>query len=93
MEIAIKISRIINLKTKKDSFSIVVKLTKAKYHLRRTTAFPTLHVGPAKTQIILRIRTVRSESSQGNLWVAKDPKRFQADIEDSNQTAQMRRLI
>ena len=38
-------------------------------------------------------RAVWSGSSQGTLWVAKDLKHLQGDSEDSNQPAQMRRLI
>ena len=48
---------------------------------------------PAKTQIRLRIRAVWSESSQRTLWIAKDPKRLQADTEDSDQPARMCTLI
>ena len=67
---------------------------KRKKVVSRGTAFPTrLHMCPAKIQIILRIRADWSESSQGTQWVAKDPKRLQADSEDSDQTARMRRLI
>ena len=40
---------------------------------------------PAKTQISMRIRPVWSVSSQGMLWVAKDPKRLQPESEDSDQ--------
>ena len=46
-------------------------------------AFPKrLHVRLAKTQVSLCIRAVWSESLQGNLWVATDPKRHQEDSED-----------
>ena len=41
-----------------------------------------------------KIRAIWSESSLGTLWVAKEPKRPQADSEDSDQTtAWMCRLI
>ena len=64
------------------------------YKMSRDTSFSTwLPVRTAKTQINLRIRAVWFESSQGILWVAKDPKHLQADSEDSDQTARMRRLI
>ena len=46
----------------------------------------------AKIQIILRIHTDRSESSQGTFSVAKDAKFFHVDNEDY-QTARMRGLI
>ena len=60
--------------------------------MNRASAFPTrLHMRPAK--ISMRIRTVWSEYSQGTLWVAKDPKRLQADSEDSGQHARMHRLM
>ena len=46
------------------------------YIMSRDTAFPTrLHVCPAKTQISLHFRAVWSDSLQGTLWAAKDPKR------------------
>ena len=47
----------------------------------------------AQIQISLRIRTVLSESSLGAFWIAKDAKFLDADNEDSDQTARMRRLI
>ena len=47
----------------------------------------------AKIQISLRIRAVWSESSLGAFRIAKDAKILYADIEDSEQTARMRRLI
>ena len=50
-------------------------------------------VRPAKTQIILGIRPVWSESLLYALWVAKDPNLLQADSEDSDQTRPMPRLI
>ena len=52
-----------------------------------------LHVRPAMTQIRLRIRAVWSESSQGTLWIAKDPKRLQVDSEDPDKPARIRTLI
>ena len=62
--------------------------------MSRGTAFPIrLHVCPAKTLISLRLRAGGSESTQGNLYVAKALKRLKADNEDSDQTARMRRLI
>ena len=51
------------------------------------------HVRPGKTQISLCILTVWSESSLGAFWIVKDAKSHHADIEDSDQTALMRRLI
>ena len=48
---------------------------------------------PAKIEIRLRIRAVWSESSLGALRIANDAKFLHADNEDSDQTAQMRRLI
>ena len=52
-----------------------------------------MSVSPAKTQINLGIRLVRSESSLCAQWVAKDPSFLQADSEDSDQTGRMPRLI
>ena len=51
------------------------------------------HVRPANTQISLGLRPVRSESSLGAQWVAKDPRFLYADNEDSDQTGRMPRLI
>ena len=51
------------------------------------------HVRPANIQINLRIRVVWLETSLGSFRIAKDAKFLQADNEDSDQTAQMRRLI
>ena len=51
------------------------------------------HVLPVKIQISLRVRAVWSESSFGAFWIAKDAKFLHADNEDSDQTAQVRRLI
>ena len=50
------------------------------------------HVRPAKTQISLGIRPGWSESSLCAQWVAKDPRFFHADSEDSDQTGRMPRL-
>ena len=50
-------------------------------------------VCPAKTQINLGIRRVRSEFSLCAQWVAKDPSFLHADSKDSDQTGQMPRLI
>ena len=62
--------------------------------LRWSTAKQTSwFVRPAKTQISLDVRTVWSESSLGNLWVAKTPMLLHADSEDSDQTGRMPRLI
>ena len=52
-----------------------------------------VRVRPAKTQISLGIRPVWSESSLCAQWVAKDPRFFHADSEDSDQTGRMPRLI
>ena len=50
-------------------------------------------VCPAKTQIILGIRPVWSESSLCAKWVAKDISFLHADSKDSAQTGRMPRLI
>ena len=50
-------------------------------------------VRPAKIQISLGIRPVWSESSLCTQWVAEDPRFLHADIEDSDQTGRMPRLI
>ena len=50
-------------------------------------------VRPAKTQISLGIRPVCSASSLCAQWVAKDPRIFHADSEDSDQTGRMPGLI
>ena len=52
-----------------------------------------IHVRQAKNQIRLRIRAVWSESSLGAFWLAKDVKYLYEDYEDSEQTAQKRRMI
>ena len=52
-----------------------------------------MSVRPAKTQIILGIRPVWSESSLCAQWVAKDPRFLHADSEDFDQTGRMPRLI
>ena len=49
-------------------------------------------VRPAKTQISLGIRPVRSESLLCAQWVAKDPRFLHADSEDSDQTGRIPRL-
>ena len=52
--------------------------------------FPSwLHVCLAKSLISLRVFTVWSGSWQVILWIAKDPKRHQADNEDSDQPVQV----
>ena len=48
---------------------------------------------PAKIQIRLHIRAIESKSSLCAFWIAKDTTFFQAQNEDSDQTARMRRLI
>ena len=50
-------------------------------------------VRPAKTQISLGIRPVRSESSLCAQLVAKDSSFLHAGSEDSNHTGRMPRLI
>ena len=50
-------------------------------------------VRPAKLQISLGIRPLRSASSLCALWVAKDPSFLHADSEDSGQTGRMPRLV
>ena len=50
-------------------------------------------VRPAKTQISLGIHPVWSESLLCTQWVAKDPSFLHADIEESDQTGRMPRLI
>ena len=52
-----------------------------------------MSVRPAKTQIRLGIRPVRSESSLCAQWVAKDPSFLLADSESADQTGRMPRLI
>ena len=69
----------------RDSFLIYTNL-----NVRKSIFGP---VRPAKIQISLRIRAVWSESSLGTLRIAKDAKFPHADNEDSDRTAQMRRLI
>ena len=62
--------------------------------MSRATAFSSrLHVPPAKSQINMRIRAVWSESWQGTLRVAKDPKCLLADSEDSDQSVWIRKLV
>ena len=51
------------------------------------------NVRPNKTQIILGIRPVWSESSLCAQLVAKDPSYLHADSEDSGQTERMPRVI
>ena len=51
------------------------------------------HVCPAKTQISLGICPVWSESSLCAQCVAKDPSFLHADVEDSDQSGRMPRLI
>ena len=48
---------------------------------------------PAKIQISLRIRAVRSEASLVAVWIAKDAEFLHTDNEESEQIAWMRRLI
>ena len=61
--------------------------------MSRGTAIPTkLHVRPAMTQISQRISAVWPESSKGSLCVTKDPKRLQADSEDSDKPSRVRNL-
>ena len=64
------------------------------YIFHYSTASPTrLHRRPVMNQISQRIHAVWWESSQCTPWLAKDQKRLQADSEDSDQTARMRKLI
>ena len=51
------------------------------------------HMRPAKTQISLGFRPVRSESSQCAQWVAEGPRFLHADSKGSDQTGRMPRLI
>ena len=51
------------------------------------------HLRPAKIQIRLRIRAVWSKSSLGAFRETKDAKFLHADNKNSDQRAQMRRLI
>ena len=51
------------------------------------------HVHPVMIQINLPICAVWSGSSLGTFWTAKDAKFLPADNWDSDQTAQMHRLI
>ena len=50
-------------------------------------------VHPMKIQISLGIRPVWSESLLCTQWVAKDPNLLHADIEDSDKTRRMPKLI
>ena len=52
-----------------------------------------VNVRPAKTQIGLGIRPVRSASSLCVQWVANDQRFLHADSEDSDQTGRIPRLI
>ena len=64
--------------------------------MRQATAFPTrLHLCPVKTQISLCICTVWSESLLCILWIiiTKDSNHLQAGSQQTDQTAQMCRLI
>ena len=61
-------------------------ITTRRYMSRGTAFLTRLRVHPAKNQI----SAVWSESSQGIMWVDKDPKRLQADNEESDQTGPMR---
>ena len=54
-------------------------------HNVRTCTF--IYVRPARIQVSLHIRTIRSESSLGTTWMAKDAKLLHVDKEDSDQTA------
>ena len=63
-------------------------------YLSRLMTKPTKwHVRPAKTQISLAIRPVRSESSLCAYWIAKGPSFLHADSENPDQTGRMPRLI
>ena len=70
-------------------FQTVWRTTLSCYVRKRTFGL----VRPAKIQISLRIRAVWSESSLGAFWIAEDAKCLHVNNEDSDQTAQMRRLI
>ena len=72
------------------SFQHLNKPKQMCHNVRKRTFEPER---PAKIQISLRIRTVWSEFSKGASGTAKDAKFLHADIEDSDQTARMRRLI
>ena len=74
-----------------DSFLIWVTIYKP-YEPRHDKT-NKLTVRPAKTQISLGIRPVWSKSSLCAQWVAKVPRFFHADREDSDQTGRMPRLI
>ena len=74
---------------------------------KRDLAWPTFagevwcYMSPGTARLHVRPAKIRSasasaqpdQSSQGNRWVPKNPKRLPADSEDSNQPAWMRRLI
>ena len=72
-----------------NSFHIPIYITFEPPH---DTAYK-MKVRPAKTQIILGISPVWSESSLCAQWVAKDPMFLYADSEDSDQTGRMPRLM
>ena len=59
-------------------------------HMTKPTKW---HERPAKTQINLGIRRLRSKSSLCAQWVAKDPSFLHGDSEGSDQTGRMPRLI
>ena len=62
------------------------------FHMRHSMTKPTMWpVRPAKTQISLGIRPVWSESSLCAQWA--DPMFLHADVEDSDQTGRMSRLV
>ena len=68
-----------------DSVCVEDVLCGQNYYLSFSLAFSTrLHVPAPKTRISLLFYTVWSESSHGTLWIAKDPKLFQADSEGSD---------
>ena len=81
-------NRNVKKKKKKKKKTTTKKQTNKKKQLRIFG-----HSHPAKIQIRLRIRAIRSESSLGTFWIAKVAKIFHADIEDSDQTTRMRKLL
>ena len=62
-------------------------------YMSRTVKKRTFGMVRPKIQISLRIRVIRSEFSLCAFWIAKDASFLHAGNEDSDQTAQKRRLI
>ena len=70
--------------------SVHVQQSQMSRRMTKPTKWP---VRAAKTQIRLGITPVWSEASLCAQWVGKEPNALHADIEDSDQTGRMPRLI